>query len=156
MPEELTLLPCPACDSPVKLTGGDEWYNLHDFWITCENNECGCCRVGDTVREECIERWNTLPRALTFTNEPPKVPGYYWLRYKSIGKTAWSPTHIIPILGALNNYSVPKEWTDVEWAGPIPDTRDKADLPRAKELEKKVDDELAVIFGGVQTQGSLL
>ena len=36
------------------------------------------------------------------------------------------------------------------------DTRDKADLYRAKELEKKVDDELAVIFGGVQTQGTLL
>ena len=36
------------------------------------------------------------------------------------------------------------------------DTRDKSDLSRAKELEKKVDDELAVIFGGVRTQGSLL
>ena len=36
------------------------------------------------------------------------------------------------------------------------DTRDKADLTRAKELERKVDDELAVIFGGVRTQGSLL
>lgn len=36
------------------------------------------------------------------------------------------------------------------------DTWDKADLSRAKGLEKKVDDELAVIFGGVRTQGSLL
>ena len=36
------------------------------------------------------------------------------------------------------------------------ETRDKADLSRATELEKKVDDELAVIFGGVQTQGTLL
>lgn len=36
------------------------------------------------------------------------------------------------------------------------DMRDKADLSRAKELEKKVDDELAVIFGGVRTQGTLL
>lgn len=36
------------------------------------------------------------------------------------------------------------------------DTRDKADLSRAKELERKVDDELAGIFGGVRTQGSLL
>lgn len=36
------------------------------------------------------------------------------------------------------------------------DTRDKSDLSRAKELEKKVDDELAVIFGGAQTQGTLL
>ena len=36
------------------------------------------------------------------------------------------------------------------------DTRDKADLSRAQGLEKKVDDELAVIFGGVRSQGSLL
>ena len=36
------------------------------------------------------------------------------------------------------------------------ETRDKADLSRAKELEKKVDDEITVIFGGVQTQGTLL
>ena len=36
------------------------------------------------------------------------------------------------------------------------DTRDKANLSRAKELEKKVDDELVVIFGGVQAQGTLL
>ena len=36
------------------------------------------------------------------------------------------------------------------------DTRDKANLCRAKELEKKVDDEIALIFGGTQTQGSLL
>ena len=36
------------------------------------------------------------------------------------------------------------------------ETRDKADLSRAQELEKKVDDEITVIFGGVQTQGTLL
>ena len=35
-------------------------------------------------------------------------------------------------------------------------TRGKADLSCAKELEKEVDDELTVIFGGVQTQGTLL
>lgn len=35
-------------------------------------------------------------------------------------------------------------------------TRDKADLSRAKELEKKVDEELTAILGGVQLQGTLL
>ena len=38
----------------------------------------------------------------------------------------------------------------------VRDMRAKADLSRAKELEKKVDDEITVIFGGVQTQGTLL
>ena len=36
------------------------------------------------------------------------------------------------------------------------DTRDRSALSRAKELEKRVDDEITVIFGGVQTQGTLL
>lgn len=36
------------------------------------------------------------------------------------------------------------------------ETRDRSALSRAKELEKKVDDEITVIFGGVQTQGTLL
>ena len=124
MSEELTLLPCPACGAQVKLTGGDSWHNLHEFWIACKNRECGCCRVGDTVRDECIKRWNALPRALTWTDEPPKVPGDYWLRYKSAGKMAWSPTHIIPVLGVMNNCSIPEEWTVVEWAGPIPEPRE--------------------------------
>lgn len=58
------------------------------------------------------------------------------------------------------------EWTDERFAILVRDmrtaqkryfdTRDKADLSRAKELEKKVDDELALIFGGIQTQGALL
>ena len=36
------------------------------------------------------------------------------------------------------------------------DTRDRSALSRAKGLEKKVDDEITVIFGGVRTQGTLL
>lgn len=35
-------------------------------------------------------------------------------------------------------------------------TRDKADLSRAKELEKQVDDSLSAIFSQVQPQGTLL
>lgn len=139
MSEELTLLPCYKCGGtamyhhydkypkglePVIIDGetvieGHVWH-----FVNCE--KCREQRAGlyPINSKEAITEWNSIPRSLAWTNEPPKVPGYYWLRYKSTGKTAWSPTHIIPILGALNNYSVPEEWTDVEWAGPIPEPRE--------------------------------
>lgn len=60
MPKELK--PCPACGASVCLEGGDEWHNRCHFVIRCENPECGCVRVGDTKRGECIRRWNALPR----------------------------------------------------------------------------------------------
>lgn len=79
--DSFQLKPCPACGASVRITGGDEWYNRHEFWICCENKECGCVRVGDTEREECIRRWNALPRALNWTKEPPTKEGWYWLKW---------------------------------------------------------------------------
>lgn len=57
------LKPCPACGASVRLVGGDEWHNRDHFVIRCENLGCGCVRIGDTKREECVRRWNNLPRA---------------------------------------------------------------------------------------------
>lgn len=54
------LKPCPACGASVKITGGDSWHNQKEFWIVCE--ACHCVRVGDTEKDECIKRWNALPR----------------------------------------------------------------------------------------------
>ena len=54
------LKPCPACGASVEITGGDSWYNQNEFWIVCET--CHGVRVGDTEKEECIKRWNALPR----------------------------------------------------------------------------------------------
>lgn len=108
------LKPCPACGNPVRITGGDSWHNQNEFWIACKNRECGCCRVGDTVREECIERWNALPRTLTWTKEYPKIPGMYWCRV--VGQTL--------ITRVDENKKCPIEDYDAEWAGPIPEPRE--------------------------------
>lgn len=117
MSEELK--PCPACGNP------DVMVRI-DTKVAVYCSMCGMCGPCAPIQDEdyVIRQWNALPRALEWTDEPPKVPGDYWLRYKSAGKTAWSPTHIVPILGALNNCSVPEEWTAVEWAGPIPEPRE--------------------------------
>lgn len=76
MTEELK--PCPACGASVRLEGGRQWHDRHRFIIRCENLECGCVRIGDTERSECIRRWNSLPRALTWVKELPVEPGQYF------------------------------------------------------------------------------
>lgn len=70
MPEELKS--CPACGGPVQMTGGAEWHDQHAFWIECRNKGCGCVRVGDTEREECVRRWNALPRITSTTSISPR------------------------------------------------------------------------------------
>lgn len=97
--------------------------------------ECESCRALHVWREKSRDLEKRLeiaekaalacPKPLVWTSEPPKVPGEYWLRYKSAGRTAWSPTHIIPVLGVMNNCSIPEEWTVVEWAGPIPEPKEQ-------------------------------
>ena len=62
MRNEAEILPCPACGTAVTLEGGTEWHNQRKFWIACKNPACGCVRVGDTEAEECVRRWNDLPR----------------------------------------------------------------------------------------------
>ena len=120
MPE--VILPCPACGSDVKISGGDEWHNQHSFFIECQ---CGVCRVGDTVRAECIDRWNAMPRALRWTHEPPKVAGWYW--YQLDGHAA-EPRKIDSSFDGEEYLGVRDGWyvnritkkPHVKWAGPIP------------------------------------
>lgn len=75
MPEELTLLPCPAC-------GGRAWAHYEPTTIRMY---CPCCDIlgprKNTI-EEASAAWNALPRALEWTDEPPKVPGCYLGRKK--------------------------------------------------------------------------
>lgn len=66
MSEKLNPLPCPAC-------GGKAWAHYEPTTIRMH---CPCCDIlgpkKDTI-EEARAAWNALPRALTWTNVPPKV-----------------------------------------------------------------------------------
>ncbi len=72
----IKLKTCPACGKPVELEGGQSWHDQHRFLIKCY--ECGCSRVSDTDKDECVRRWNALPRRLRWTKEPPTEPGWYF------------------------------------------------------------------------------
>lgn len=103
------LKPCPACGKPVELEGGQSWHDQHCFLIKCY--ECGCSRVSDTDKDECVRRWNAMPRHLRWTQEPPTEPGYYWLRQAST-------KGLVQIVRACGE-ELPYSWEDAEWAGPI-------------------------------------
>ncbi len=138
MSEELTLLPCYKCGGtatyhhtdkypkglePIIVNGetikeGHVWH-----FVNCE--KCREQRSGlyPINSKEAIAEWNSIPRALTWTNEPPKVPGWYWCRYKGSGKDTWSPAYI-PAVADLTQYGGLEESEQVEWAGPIPEPRE--------------------------------
>lgn len=101
MPEQLK--PCPACGSDnveclVCTINADENQDVH-FHIACE-----ACYTSGPIADNgkiAADKWNSLPRrpdyndvdcagcperrrsALTWTTEPPKVPGFYFLKMAS-------------------------------------------------------------------------
>ena len=118
MPEELTLLPCPACGNPDAVVSVTTRAAV--YCPMC--GMCGPCSPKvDT--EYAIRQWNALPRALEWTDEPPKVPGWYWCRYKGLGKDTWSPAYI-PAVADLTQFGGLEESEQVQWAGPIPEPRE--------------------------------
>lgn len=126
IPEILTITlpdapPCPLCGRhPEQL----------------ESEHVVCCKI---VVDD-IDAWNALPRALTWTDDPPKVPGLYWTRKTQDDR---------PILFIVYERKTPKldrikiearvffssttsrtykgetpESLGLEWAGPVPEPRE--------------------------------
>lgn len=91
---ELKPLPCPLCGE-IPLVNPVTGHIL-------------CCKI---VADD-IYAWSALPRALTWTTEPPKVAGWYWLKDCS-GVT-------IMDLRKLDGLAVKiKQIDGWQWAGPI-------------------------------------
>ncbi len=101
-------LPCPVC-------GGRAWANYEPTIIRIY---CPCCDIvgpkKDTI-EEARAAWNTLPRSLAWTDEPPKVPGWYWCRDENDKENA---RIIFPNIRKT-------KWRDKQWAGPIPEPKEQ-------------------------------
>ena len=119
MSEELTLLPCPACGNPDAVVSVTTRAAV--YCPMC--GMCGPCAPKVDV-EYAVKQWNALPRALTWTDNPPNGPGYYWCRYKGSGKDTWSPTYI-PACAEHTKYTILFKSKDVEWAGPIPEPKEQ-------------------------------
>ena len=117
MSEELTLLPCPACGEEADIFDSferDGKGHVAIGWSAyCTR---GCLLTSEySSREKAAASWNALPRALTWTTEPPKVPGWYWYRHKPSRTIAMINVDVEPI----EYESLPGQW-----AGPIPEPRE--------------------------------
>lgn len=124
MSEELTLLPCPLCQAKAHV----EYHNGY-LRVICEG-EAGCpFRMGGkrfVFPDECCDWWNALPRALTWTDEPPKVPGWYWFKDEYGIRIAWikhdsrKMNELYAVIGGVGNWM---STLHGQWAGPIPEPR---------------------------------
>ena len=118
MPE--VILPCPACGSIdcECLFAEDEMYSV----------DCVDCSMRGPVErnpDSAIAAWNSLPRALRWTHEPPKVAGWYWRK-----ETAKDRAHVFHFTGNWEDYGehwesdrvcqLPLNLNGNLWAGPIP------------------------------------
>lgn len=125
MPEELTLLPCPACVASDVVLRVDT--RAYIFCPAC--GMCGPCAPKVDV-EYAVKQWNALPRALEWTEEPPKEVGKYWWRWDPDSKYRIYNVRLIPTVHGLITYDhsayEAEHVEDIpgQWAGPIPEPRE--------------------------------
>ena len=72
-------------------------------------------------REHSEKSKHTLP-VLEWTDEPPKVPGYYW--YRCSYENIWSPAYVF-IVTDITQYGTLEGSKQEQWAGPIPEPEPK-------------------------------
>lgn len=122
MSEELTLLPCPACGASDVVMRVDT--RAYGFCPAC--GMCGPCAPKVDV-EYAVKQWNALPRALEWTDEPPKVPGWYWFKDEYGIRIAWikhdsrKMNELYAVIGGVGNWM---STLHGQWAGPIPKPRE--------------------------------
>ena len=122
MPEELTLLPCPACGASDVVLRVDT--RAYGFCHAC--GMCGPC-APKVDAEYAVKQWNALPRALEWTDEPPKVPGWYWFKDEYGIRIAWIKhdsrkiNELYAVIGGVGNWM---STLHGQWAGPIPEPRE--------------------------------
>ena len=126
MPE--VILPCPNpkcgstdCECLVCTINADESQTIH-FHIVC--NKCFTSGPIADDAESAKKLWDSLPRALTWTHEPPKVAGWYWRK-----ETVADRAHVFHFTGNWEDYGehwesdrvcqLPLNLNGNLWAGPI-------------------------------------
>ncbi len=120
MPE--VILPCPACGAVEN--EGDKFALSYRLGVQIICHKCGMYGPVADDFHEAVKRWNTLPRALTWTHEPPKVAGWYWRKETAAGRA-----HVFHFTGNWEDYGehwesdrvcqLPLILNDNLWAGPI-------------------------------------
>lgn len=123
MSEELTLLPCPACKNTNVVLRA--YTRAYGFCPAC--GMCGPC-APKVDMEYAVKQWNALSRALEWTTEPPKVPGWYWFKDEYGIRIAWikhdsrKMNELYAVIGGIGNWMSNLHG---QWAGPIPEPKEQ-------------------------------
>ena len=129
MSEELTLLPCPACGGKADIIDSfernDKGHVAIGWFAYCTR---GCLTTSEHgSREKAAASWNALPRAMTWTTEQPKVPGWYWFKGEYGIRIAWikhdsrKMNELYAVIGGVGNWM---STLHGQWAGPIPEPQE--------------------------------
>lgn len=86
MPE--VILPCPACGSTNVYVRGRS-----NAQVTCR--DCGMEGPEFCGPNQVISAWNALPRALTWTHEPPNVAGDCYVRTRPDESEQWDKPFVV-------------------------------------------------------------
>lgn len=115
MPE---LNPCPICSSlSVGLCPGEDEIT-HEIYNQAFCTSCGVSGPRVFADEiSAIAAWNSMPSALTWTTEPPKVAGWYLRRHNIAGR--WSEADVMNFTRLSVKNSIIRS-AMIQWAGPIP------------------------------------
>ena len=126
MSEELTLLPCPACkrhSAGITRTNG-----TGVAFVMCRYIGCALSGPIRKTDEAAVAAWNAMPRDLTWTDAPPKEPGWYWcrdekgkIRLHQLENFVGGPRLFVC---GISKHIFPDELTDRQWTGPIPEPRE--------------------------------
>ncbi|GAB1254499.1 Lar family restriction alleviation protein [Desulfovibrio falkowii] len=116
MPE---LKPCPACGNVESIIHMSFIAGKTIWFVECDDDNCAHHGKACFTEAAAIAAWNSPPRALTWTAEPPNVPGWYWFSVCN--------GHAVCILVCADGKAklAKDHFTDAEllggeWAGPIP------------------------------------
>lgn len=121
----MNLKPCPHCGGHHAKLFARSWTVKKHFFVVCVKEKCHCCGPQAESPEAAAEAWNNLPRALVWTSEPPKVPGWYWRKNEK-----YSSLDVVEVYKFVNNihYFLPgceseyevkqgDEWAAAAWRG---------------------------------------
>ena len=114
MPE--VILPCPACGAVENES--DKFGLSYRLGAQIVCHKCGMYGQVAEDFNEAVGKWNALPRALSWTHEPPKVAGWYYIRDRTDESCAWNyPTIQRFSDGHIKTF---KTTPLMQFAGPIP------------------------------------
>lgn len=112
------LKPCPACNNVESIIHMSFIAGKTIWFVECDDDNCAHHGKACFTEAAAIAAWNSLPRALTWTTEPPKVAGWYWFSVCK-GHAVCIPVGTDGKAKLSKGHFTDAELLGGQWAGPI-------------------------------------